>query len=256
MLRARRTAARVRAPLAVDHPCLALRRPPLRNPALLVHPDKCSSPHAEVAFQRVQDGFNLLKGAPKLRACVAATLMPRFCHLQTRIRSAIMTIFLHKPRMHVPLAPPLVPTTATRGRRGLVLARAAERDDVDVSHALCVAHSGVASAWRTRRGSRLCVGARHHACRAHVRRQRALPRSAAALQHQRDGGIAAASVCGAVLNLALRPAAGPAQFLTPLWLRRHVAAARGAAVSGAAMSLHARTTQPPAAPGTSTSSRR
>jgi hypothetical protein len=31
--------------------------------ALLVHPDKCSSPYAKAAFQRVQDGFMLLKGA-------------------------------------------------------------------------------------------------------------------------------------------------------------------------------------------------
>jgi hypothetical protein len=31
-----------------------------------VHPDKCSSPHAEAAFQRVQDGFMLLKGAPEV----------------------------------------------------------------------------------------------------------------------------------------------------------------------------------------------
>ena len=38
-----------------------------RRKALLVHPDKCSSPHAKAAFQRVQDGFILLKGArPKL----------------------------------------------------------------------------------------------------------------------------------------------------------------------------------------------
>jgi hypothetical protein len=34
-----------------------------RRKALLVHPDKCASAHAQLAFQRVQDAFQLLKGA-------------------------------------------------------------------------------------------------------------------------------------------------------------------------------------------------
>jgi hypothetical protein len=39
-----------------------------RRKALLVHPDKCAAPHAQLAFQRVQDAFQLLKGA--LGLCV------------------------------------------------------------------------------------------------------------------------------------------------------------------------------------------
>ena len=60
----------------------SFQRHTLRRPlaALLVHPDKCSSPYAKAAFQRVQDGFMLLKGAPRLRMCVAEMLTPLSYH--------------------------------------------------------------------------------------------------------------------------------------------------------------------------------
>ena len=106
-------------------------------------------------------------------------------------------------------APPAHPSlmTATRPLPGLATERAAEKDGVDALLAFHLTrYSHAASAWHTRRGSRLGVFARHHASRAHGRRERELPRRAVFRQHPRHGSVAAAGVRGRVLNLTLRPA--------------------------------------------------
>ena len=88
-----------------------------RRKALLVHPDKCSSPHAKAAFQRVQDGFILLKGAPNSCGLTRTPFAHATVFKQTRHRSASTTIFFQgRSPCKLPALPPMQATRARLGR--------------------------------------------------------------------------------------------------------------------------------------------
>ena len=168
-----------------------------RRKALLVHPDKCSSPHAKAAFQRVQDGFILLKGTHN--SC-GLTRIP-FAHAtmfveQTRHRSASTTIFFQGQSPCK--LPALLPMQAMRALLGHGTGNEAEEAGADVLREIL--------AWRAARSwCWLGVGARHHAGSAHVRRQSLLPCRAVMRKNQSHCGVSASGVRGGVLHFAFRP---------------------------------------------------
>ena len=87
-----------------------------RRKALLVHPDKCSSPHAKAAFQRVQDGFILLKGALTCCGLMRFRFLTRPTK-QTRHQSAsTMICFQGRSTCKRPAQPRTQATRAHLGR--------------------------------------------------------------------------------------------------------------------------------------------